>query len=202
MSGPSENMFPFPDESNDPSRTKWLMKYEPWLRVLARQEIHRRLSRKFDPSDVVQQTMLAAWQAWDRLEAEEEPQRLAWLRQILAHQLAHQVRHYEGTAMRSIEREQSLQDSLDQSAARLDTLLPSRDPSPSSQAVASEQRAELARALERLPDDYREVLMLRNLEELSHAEIARRMDRSEAAVRMLWLRALTALGQSIRSSAE
>lgn len=197
MKEPLESSFLSPDESTDPARTQWLLKYEPWLRVLARQEMHRRLASKFDPSDVVQQTMMAAWQAWDQLEAEDEPHRLAWLRQILAHQLAHQVRHYEGTAKRSIEREQSLQESLDQSAARLDAMIPARDPSPSSQAVASEQRAELARALEQLPDDYRQVLFLRNLEELSHAEIARRMNRSEAAVRMLWLRALTALGQSV-----
>ena len=41
----------------------------------------------------------------------------------------------------------------------------------------------------RLPDDYREVLILRNLEGLSHEEVAQRMGRDVGAVRMLWVRA-------------
>jgi RNA polymerase sigma-70 factor (ECF subfamily) len=55
----------------------------------------------------------------------------------------------------------------------------------------------LAAALARLPDDYREVVILRNLEGLSHEEVARRMDRSAGAVRMLWVRALTRLREEL-----
>lgn len=47
-----------PDEAE---RTAWLLRYEPWLRVLARTEIESRFRSKFDASDVVQQTMLQAW---------------------------------------------------------------------------------------------------------------------------------------------
>ena len=52
---------------------------------------------------------------------------------------------------------------------------------------------QLADVLAALPDDYREVIILRNLEGLSHAEIAQRLNRSPGAVRMLWVRALAAL---------
>ena len=168
-------------------RTRWLMQYEPWLRVLAQHEIHQRLASKFDPSDVVQQTMLAAWQAWDRMDAQDEAQRLAWLRKILAHQLAKLVRHFEGAQKRDIAREASLQQALDRSAARLDDLLPARS---IAQSGRHGHRAAslLAKVLSELPEDYREVILLRNLEDLPHAEVAQRMGRSEAAVRMLWLR--------------
>lgn len=47
--------------------------------------------------------------------------------------------------------------------------------------------------LERLPADYRDVLILRNIEELPFDEIASRLDRSPGAVRMLWVRALARL---------
>ena len=47
--------------------------------------------------------------------------------------------------------------------------------------------------LAKLPDDYREVIILRNLEGLSHEEVARRMGRGTGAVRMLWVRALARL---------
>jgi RNA polymerase sigma-70 factor (ECF subfamily) len=179
-------------------RTTWLLRNEAWLRLLARHEVNARYASKFDPSDVVQQTLFEAWQGWERLEARDEAQRLAWLRQILAHQLAHHVRHFGGTQKRDVGREISLQQQLDQSAARLDALLPARDPSPSSAAVQSESRQLLAKVLEDLPDDYRQVILLRNLGELSHAEIAQRLGRSEAASRMLWLRALAALNDAVR----
>ncbi len=181
----------------DGERTRWLLKHEAWLRLLARHEVHQRFAAKFDPSDVVQQTLLEAWQGWDHLQATDPAQRMAWLRKILAHQLAHHVRHFEGTQKRSLTREMSIDQSLTQSTMRLDTLLAARDPSPSAAAASLEQRAKLAEVLERLPDDYREVILLRNIEELSHDEVAQRMGRSSAAVRMLWLRAIEALSHEL-----
>ena len=51
----------------------------------------------------------------------------------------------------------------------------------------------LADALAQLSPARREVIVLRNLEEVDWPEIARRMGKSEAAVRKLWARALLAL---------
>ena len=48
-------------------------------------------------------------------------------------------------------------------------------------------------ALERLPADYREVFVLRNLEHLPFERVAQRMGRSAGAVRKLWGRALVEL---------
>jgi RNA polymerase sigma-70 factor (ECF subfamily) len=175
------------------ARTQWLLKYEAWLRLLARNEIDSRFAGKFDASDAVQQTLMEAWKGWEQFRGDDEPQRLAWLRQILAHQLAHLARHYAGTAKRDVARELSIEHTLNQSAQRLDALLPASDVSPSGLAVANEQRLQLAEVLERLPADYRLVILLRNIEEFSHEEIAERMQRSVGAVRMLWLRALERL---------
>jgi RNA polymerase sigma-70 factor (ECF subfamily) len=69
--------------------------------------------------------------------------------------------------------------------------------SPSHQADRHEQEVRLAEVLARLPDDYREVILLRNLHGLSHEEVARRMNRSLGAVRMLWVRALARLRQEL-----
>ncbi len=143
---------------------------------------------------------MAAWQGWDQFHGNSEAQRMAWLRQILAYQLAHLARHFSGTLKRSIDREVSIEGTLDQSAARLDALLPTQDPSPSSQALENERRLELAKALESLPDDYRQVIMLRNVQDLPHSEVAKRMEKSEGAVRMLWVRALAALRDAMRES--
>ena len=101
------------------ARTEWLIRYESWLKTLARLEIDSRFQGKFSASDAVQQTLLEAWKDWDEFRGTEEPQRLAWLRQILAHQLAHLARHYAGTQKRDVSREVSLQNSLARSSDRL-----------------------------------------------------------------------------------
>ena len=161
--------------------------------MLANWEIDSRFQGKFSASDAVQQTLLEAWRNWDQCRATEPRQRLAWLRQILAHQLAHLARHYAGTQKRDVAREVSLDQSLARSSLRLERMLAAPTVSPSDQLQAEERRCRLAKVLQRLPDDYRQVLLLRHLDELSHEEIAERMNRSAGAVRMLWVRALARL---------
>jgi RNA polymerase sigma-70 factor (ECF subfamily) len=173
------------------------MKYQPWLQLLARMEIDSRFQGKFSASDAVQQTLLEAWKGWERFRGSQEPQRLAWLRQILAHQLAQLTRHYAGTQKRDMSREISLQQSLANSAHRLEAMLPTDATSPSVQAMRREDQLRLAEVLESLPADYRQVIVLRHLQDLSHADIAHCMGRSEGAVRMLWVRALAALRKQL-----
>ena len=60
--------------------------------------------------------------------------------------------------------------------------------SPSQHVMRQEQNVQLAEALEQLPADYREVIVLRHLEGLSHEEVAQRMGRTPGAIRMLWMR--------------
>jgi RNA polymerase sigma-70 factor (ECF subfamily) len=87
----------------------------------------------------------------------------------------------------------SLEQALAQSSQRLGEVLAASGSSPSQQAARHEQEVRLADVLARLPADYREVIILRNLEGLSHEEVARRMGRQVGAVRMLWVRALAGL---------
>lgn len=186
----NSNQQPFPA---DPQRTDWLMQYGPWLRLLARLEIDTRFQGKVSAGDAVQQTMIEAWRCWEQFRGTTEAERLAWLRSILAHQLAHMARHFLGTQKRNAGRERSIENSLNHSNTRLGDILPARDATPSHLAATREQQVRLAEILERLPDDYREVIVLRNLEDLPHAEVAERMGRSEGAIRMLWVRALARL---------
>ena len=128
--------------------------------------------------------------------AATEAELTAWLRQILAHALAHEIRRYRGTAKRDITHEVSLEAALAQSSQRLGALPAESGPSPSQQAARRELDVLLADVLARLPEDYRDVLIFRHLENLPHDEIAARMNRSAGAVRMLWVRALAALREA------
>lgn len=191
--------FPPAQDAIDAARTQALMHYQPWLQLLARLEIQSRFAGKFSASDAVQQTLLEAWRGWDAFRGDDEPARRAWLRGILAHQLAHLGRQFVAQK-RDISRERSLDASLAQTSLRLERLLAANQSSPSAAMLAAERSLEIARILESLPEDYRQVIVLRNLEELPHEVVAQRMQRSPAAVRMLWLRALAALQEQIRSA--
>ncbi len=182
----------------DPAaRMKILARYQSWLQLLARMQIDGRLRGKFDASDIVQQTLLEACRDLPQFRGGTEGELLAWLRQVLAHVLGHEFRRYAGTQQRDVAREVSLEQSLAQSSQRLGDILAASGSSPSQQAVRHEQEVMLAEVLARLPDDHREVLILRNLEGLSHEEVAQRMGRSPGAVRMLWVRALAGIRKEV-----
>jgi RNA polymerase sigma-70 factor (ECF subfamily) len=141
--------------------------------------------------------MLEAVRAWPQFRGQTDGELAAWLRQILARVLAHEFRRFGGVKARDLGREVSLDRALAESSYRLGNVL--ADPATSVGAKLERQEGErkLAEVLERLPSDYREVILLRNMEGLSHEEVARRMDRGVGAVRMLWVRALARLRQEV-----
>jgi RNA polymerase sigma-70 factor (ECF subfamily) len=184
-------------QGNAPAQGDILLRYQPWLKLLARLQIDSHFQGKFDPSDMVQQTLLQAWGAFPQFRGQTEAELGGWLRQILAHVLAHEVRRYRGTQQRDLAREVSLEEALAQSSQRLAEVLAAPGSSPSEQAARHEQEVRLAEVLARLPEDYREVIVLRNLQGCSHEEVARRMGRGVGAARMLWVRALKRLRQEM-----
>ncbi len=74
-------------------------------------------------------------------------------------------------------------------------------PSPLEQLQAQERELQLAAALEKLSAEHREVLIARHFEDRSFTEIARQLQRSEPAARMLWIRALRALRRAFEPGA-
>src|SRR5262249_29148188 len=103
-----------------------------------------------------------------------------------------------GTHSRNVLRERDLAEQLDRSSRILDRGLFQKGDSPSQQVSHREQGVLLADALSRLPEDYREVLILRHLEDLSFPVIAQRMERTLDSVKKLWLRGLDRLRLFLR----
>lgn len=174
-----------------------LAPYRPWLHLLARLQTEPRFQRKFDPSDIVQQTLLEAHRDLPQFRGNTGAELAAWLRHILAHVLAHEIRRYRGTQQRDLDREVSIEQQLAESSQRLADVLAGSITSPSAHALRHERERLLAEVLDRLPEDYREVIVLRSLQNLPHQEVAERMGRPVGAVRMLWARALTRLREEL-----
>jgi RNA polymerase sigma-70 factor (ECF subfamily) len=175
------------------ARERLLEAYRNYLRLLARTGLSTALKDKADPSDLVQETLLKAHHCFDQFRGRTEPELATWLRQILARNLYDLVRRYQPHGGRAVDRECSLEDILDQSSLALGNLLAAPGASPSENAQRRELSVVLADALADLPADYREVLVLRSLEERDWDEVAEKMNRSTGAVRLLWTRALAHL---------
>jgi RNA polymerase sigma-70 factor (ECF subfamily) len=171
--------------------------YRGYLEVLARVQIGRRLQGKVGAADLVQETFLEAHRHFGRFRGTTEAEFVGWLRQILATTLAAELRRFLGTQRRDVRLERELAAELDASSRVLDGGLVARSSSPSQRAMRREQAVLLAEALGRLPEAYREVLVLRHLEGLPFAEVARRMGRSLDSVKNLWTRALGQLRRSL-----
>lgn len=169
--------------------------YRRYLALLARVQIGQRLQGKVDASDLVQETYLEAHRNFARFRGTSEGQFLCWLRQILAAKLADLLRRYLGTKGRDVRLEREIEGALDHSSVLLDRGLVASQSSPSEQADRREQAVLLADALGELPDDYRDVISLRNLEGLTFPEVAERMGKSLDSVEKLWMRALARLRQ-------
>jgi RNA polymerase sigma-70 factor (ECF subfamily) len=176
-----------------PALGRLLELYRAYLVVVARVEIGRRLQGKVDASDVVQEAFLGAWRDFPQFRGSTQAEFVGWLRQILASLLANLVRHYQGTQRRDVRLERPLAFEPDQSSQALDRRLVAPQSSPSHQAIRREQSVLLAEALGRLPQEWREVLLLRHLEGLSFPEVARRLGRTVDSVKKVWPRALASL---------
>lgn len=168
-----------------------------YLGYVARAQVETWLRVKVDASDVVQQTMLEAHRDFERFSGATEQEWLGWLRRILAHNVADFVRHYRGTAKRREHREVPFRDPAASGPARGAPEPASPEATPSQQFLELDTEMRVVAALESLPPDYQEVIMLRNFQRLPFAEVAQRMDRSRPAVQMLWMRALKKLEETL-----
>ena len=190
------------DEPNEPSGQaapgdagESLEGFRSYLRLLANFQLDKRIQGKVDASDIVQQTMIQAYKARDQFRGENDKQRAAWLRQILARNLIHATRDMTRDK-RDVRREQAMQAAVNDSSLRLEKLLSGDEQTPSMKVQRGEEILKVAEAIEQLPEAQREALLLHYLEQKSLAEIAEQIGKTRGSVAGLVRRALAALRES------
>jgi RNA polymerase sigma-70 factor (ECF subfamily) len=139
--------------------------YRNYLRLLARSLISQPLRVRLDASDLVQEAFLKAHREFSQFLGASEPELVAWLRRILVRTLADQVKRHRAKG-RDYRREEPLEVMLDRSSLAIQQALAVPVSSPSSRVSRREQAVLLANALEKLPEAYRDVFILRNLEHI------------------------------------
>src|SRR5262245_21328247 len=175
--------------------------YRNYLNLIARTQIDLNLQAQVNPSDLVQETFFEAYRDFVQFRGETEREFIAWLRRILVHNLGNLIVKQVRAQKRDVRRQVRIDDrvaAIEHSAAKIEATLISPWSSPSAQAGRRERAALLADQLARLPANYREAIVLRNLEGLSFEEVAQRMQRTSAATRVLWLRAIEKLRRLLK----
>jgi RNA polymerase sigma-70 factor (ECF subfamily) len=173
-----------------------LERFHSYLLLLARVRLDPLVRAKVGASDVVQQTLLEAHRDRDQFRGRTVEELAAWLRQILARNLANVLRDLRRDK-RDVARERPLQAALDESAARLEVWLAAEQSSPSQQAERHERAVRLAEVLEMLPENQREAVVLRHWHGCSLAEIGACLGCTTAAVTGLLHRGLRKLRQQL-----
>ncbi len=174
--------------------------YRNYLRFLAAAQMGRQIGLRVTPSDIVQDTMLAAHRDFKNFQGESAAEFSQWLRTILARSLLKAVEHHLKAEKRDVRRELSfdqLQYDLASSCDLAATMVAGRQPTPSRIVAVDEEAKWLADLISQLPEDYQQVITLRNFGGLRFEDVASKMERSSQAVRMLWLRAVSRLRELI-----
>jgi RNA polymerase sigma-70 factor, ECF subfamily len=170
-----------------------LTTYERYLTLLTEVQIGRSLQGKVDACDIVQEVFLEAHRSIRNFQGSDPSQFVAWLKSILSARLANTMRYYFGTKARDLRLEERIQADIDQSTASFGGILVDPNSSPSQHASGEEQATLVAEALMRLPDHYRQAILLRHVEGFSFPEIAAAMERTVDSVEKLWLRGMAQL---------
>jgi RNA polymerase sigma-70 factor, ECF subfamily len=170
-----------------------LTAYRGYLLLVAHREVNDELRAKFAPSDLVQETFVRAQQAFANFRGDSDEQLRAWLHRILLNCHRTMRASFVQTGKRSLGSELRL-DRIGAQDERCSPLA-GDDSSISGAMAADEEGQRVIQLLDRLSEDYRQVVWLRNWEQMSFDDIGRRLGRSTDAVRKLWYRALAEFGQ-------
>src|SRR5262249_37877765 len=147
--------------------------------LFIRARLGPKLRAKVESGDVLQDAYLAAHQAFAGFEYTDEGAFNRWLCRIIDNRIRDLGDHFNARKRQPVE-------------------LPRSDPTgPATALDRAEHRDKVARALDVLTDEHRQVLLLRFFEGLSAEETGQRMNRSAGAVRKLTARALVELGKRL-----
>lgn len=148
----------------------------------------RMLGDRSAAEDVIQEVFLRLHRAAGTLDTEKDP--LPWLRSITANLCRD---HWRTFAHKVSTKSDDVNDTNSPAAA-----LAGREPNPEEQTLVSEKELTVQGAINSLPDQLREIVVLRNYEGLDHGSIATMLGVSPAAVRKRYSRALTQLGDLLK----
>lgn len=175
-------------------------RYYDRVRRIVRLRLGARLRESVDSGDILQETFLAAVRSLDSFEMREEASLVNWLSRLAERQII-AAADYHGAKKRDRRRNVSLTSSIGETQSiRTEKSLPDdKSPRPPDATANDEEQRIVEACLEQLPEEYRELILLRNYADASWEAVAEETGRpSAAAARMMHARAMIELGKLVR----
>jgi RNA polymerase sigma-70 factor (ECF subfamily) len=147
------------------------------------------LSNREEAEDVTQEVLLRLWRHQDGVEEERLG---AWLLRVTRNACYDLLRRRRSDATQP-----GMADSLDDEAARE---LASAEPDPQARAEAADFRRRLLGALEELGEPYKSIIILREVQGLTHREIGEALGTPEVTVRVHLHRGRKKLREQLREA--
>ena len=167
--------------------------YGERVRRIIRLRLDQKLRPKLDSVDVVQDALILALGGLKDFTYKNEGDFLRWLSTIAENKLRDILDKFHADK-RDVHKEIPFKkEGRSTKSSSVGPALPMRTTTPSVIACRKEALDKLEHAMDKLKPEYKEVVVLKKIEELSHAEIAERLGKNTGAVRMLLARAMAAL---------
>ena len=180
-------------EGNEPALNQLCSVYGERVRRIIRLRLNPKLRPKLDSMDVAQDALMLALEGLQDFTYRDEGDFLRWLAKIAENRFRDILDKFHA-GKRDIHREMPLrQEGQRTEDGSVGAAGPVRNTTPSVILCKKEALDRLENALDGLKPEYRDVIMLKRIEGLSHTEIAERLGKNPGAVRMLLARAMAAL---------
>ena len=175
----------------DAANRLWDRYYEKLIPAV-RIRLGQKLRGKIETMDVVQSVFYEAVRGAESKEFESEGHFRAWLNRLVENRIRKEARYFN-RQKRDINKEEALMHSRGEEQKPDKTL----GPRPVSIVEHFDELARMEEALEKVPKDTREILVMRYFEELTYQEIGKRIEKSEEATRKIINRAVQLLAREM-----
>lgn len=176
-------------------------RYYERVRRIVRLRLGNKLRESVDSGDILQETFIAAVRSFENFEMREEASLVNWLSRLAERQII-AAADYHGAKKRDQGRNVSLSGAIvDTGSVRVPLSFPDETTRPLDKIAATEEQKIVEGCLDRLPEEYRELILLRNYAGASWESVAEETGRpSAAAARMMHARAMIELGKLLRAA--
>lgn len=191
-------------DGDDDAVNRLMDRHRGAVRRLIQMRLDNALASRVDASDVVQDVLFEASRRMDDYITNPTMPFHLWLRQLAKDRMIDMHRRHRTAQRRSVDREQRVSSlgNDDRSAADLMTLLKDAELTPAAATVRKEMEQRFLEALNELPDDDREMILMRHFEHLGNGEIAESLGLSAPAAGMRYLRAIRKLREALGTDEE
>lgn len=179
------------------ARDELFQRYSDRVLGIVRARIGPKLRRNVESGDIAQEALIEALQALDRFETRGESSLIRWLATIVQNRISARAKFF-GAERRSSAHEIALDGHGTDGESTIDP--PSRGKTPSLEVRNAEEQGLVEECLHELPENYRELILLRDYAGSAWEEVAESIGAaSPDAARMMHTRARTQLGKLLQA---